>query len=44
MQIEGISSEINLIRSSRRSLAAEIAPDGSITVRAPQRMPETEIR
>lgn len=44
MHIEGISTEIRLIRSSRRSLAAEIAPDGSITVRAPQRMPETEIR
>ena len=43
MQIEGISSEINLIRSSRRSLAAEILPDGSVTVRAPQRMPEQDI-
>ena len=44
MQIEGISAEINLVRSSRRSLAAEILPDGSVTVRAPQRMPESEIR
>ena len=44
MQIEGISAEINLVRSSRRSLAAEILPDGSVTVRAPQRLPESEIR
>lgn len=44
MQIEGISAEITLIRSSRRSLEAEIKPDGSVTVRAPQRMPERDIR
>ena len=43
MQIEGISAEISLIRSSRRSLAAEIMPDGSVKVRAPQRMPEQQI-
>ena len=44
MQINGISAEISLIRSSRRSLAAEIMPDGTVTVRAPMRMPEKEIR
>lgn len=44
MQIEGISTEIRLIRSSRRSLAAEIIPDGTVIIRAPQRMPEHEIR
>lgn len=44
MYIDGISAEITLIRSSRRSLAAEIMPDGSVKVRAPQRMPEQEIR
>ena len=43
MQIEGISAEISLIRSNRRSLAAEIMPDGSVKVRAPQRMPEQQI-
>ena len=44
MQIEGISTEIRLIRSSRRSLVAEIIPDGTVIIRAPQRMPEHEIR
>lgn len=44
MQIEGISAEVRLIRSSRRSLAAEIMPDGTVILRAPQRMPEQEIR
>ncbi len=43
MQIEGISAEIRLIRSSRRSLAAEIDPQGNVIVRAPMRMPEREI-
>lgn len=44
MQIEGISAKITLIRSNRRTLAAEIEPDGSIKVRAPQRMPERDIQ
>lgn len=44
MQIEGISAEIRLIRSKRRTLAAEIIPDGTVVLRAPQRMPEQEIR
>lgn len=43
MQIEGISAEITLIRSSRRTLSAEVRPDGSVTVRAPLRMPQTQI-
>lgn len=43
MQIEGISTAITLIRSNRRSLAAEILPDGSVTVRAPQKMPLHDI-
>ena len=43
MQIEGISAEITLIRSRRRTLSAEVRPDGSVTVRAPLRMPLTQI-
>lgn len=43
MQITGISAEIALIRSNRRTLAAEIRPDGSVLVRAPQRLPMREI-
>ena len=43
MQIDGISAEIRLIRSSRRTLSAEVRPDGSVTVRAPLRMPLAEI-
>lgn len=43
MQIEGISAEITLIRSSRRTLSAEVRPDGSVTVRAPLRMPLPQI-
>ncbi|MBR3447210.1 MAG: M48 family metallopeptidase [Oscillospiraceae bacterium] len=43
MQIEGISAEIRLIRSKRRTLSAEVRSDGSITVRAPLRMPLPEI-
>ncbi|MBR4200064.1 MAG: M48 family metallopeptidase [Oscillospiraceae bacterium] len=44
MRIDGISAEITVIRSGRRTLAAEIRPDGSVTVRAPYRLPEHEIR
>lgn len=43
MQCAGISAEITLIRSSRRTLAAEIRPDGNVIVRAPRRLPEREI-
>jgi len=43
MNIVGISAEIRLIRSARKSLSAEITPDGAVLVRAPQRLPEQEI-
>ncbi len=43
MKPEGIPAEITVIRSSRRTLAVEIRPDGSLLVRAPQRLPEREI-
>ena len=43
MQIEGISAEITLIRSRRKTLSAEVRPDGSVTVRAPLRMPLPQI-
>ena len=33
MQIEGISAEIRLIRSRRKTLSAEVRPDGSVVVR-----------
>ena len=33
-----------LIRSSRKTLSLEIRPDGTVLVRAPQRMPEQKIR
>ena len=32
-----------LIRSGRRTVALEITPDGRVLVRAPRRMPQTEI-
>ncbi len=44
MQISGISAEITVIRSRRRTLAAEIRSDGSVVVRAPQRLSEQHIR
>ena len=43
MQIKGISAEINVIRSRRRTLSAEVRPDGSVIVRAPMHIPQTEI-
>ena len=33
-----------LIRSSRKTVSLQLAPDGSLTVRAPLRMPDAEIR
>lgn len=36
--------QVQVIRSSRRSLSLQIGPDGSIIVRAPLRLPEREIR
>ena len=33
-----------LIRSARKTVSLQLAPDGSLTVRAPSRMPEREIR
>ena len=43
MQIQGISAEIRLIRSCRKTLSAEVRPDGSVVVRAPLRMSEKQI-
>lgn len=36
--------EYHLIRSSRKTVSLQLMPDGSLTVRAPLRMPESEIR
>ena len=35
--------EYRIIRSARRTLSLEVAPDGSVVVRCPQRLPEREI-
>lgn len=35
---------MEIIRSSRRSVAIQVRPDGSLVVRAPYALPETEIR
>ena len=35
--------EYELIRSSRRTLAVQVKPDGSVTVRAPRRLPLKQI-
>lgn len=43
MKIHGISTEIELVRSNRRTLAAEIRPNGTVLVRAPLRLPQQEI-
>lgn len=43
MKIHGISAEIELVRSNRRTLAAEIRPNGTVLVRAPLRLPQQEI-
>lgn len=43
MRINEISAEISVIRSARRTLAAEIRPDGTVLVRAPIKMSEAQI-
>lgn len=43
MNIEGISSEIEIIRSKRKTMSAEIQPDGKVLVRAPMKLPGREI-
>lgn len=35
---------VEIIRSSRKTMSLQIKPDGSIVVRAPRRLPEREIR
>ena len=36
--------EYRLVRSQRKTVSLQLTPDGSLTVRAPLRMPESEIR
>ena len=43
MKIEGISSEIEIVRSRRKTLSADIEPDGRVIVRAPIKMPLSDI-
>ena len=43
MIIEGISSEIEIVRSRRKTLSADIEPDGRVIVRAPMKMPLSDI-
>ena len=43
MQIKGISSEIEVIRSRRKTMSAEIRPDGKVVVRAPMNLANSEI-
>ena len=43
MQIKGISSEIEVIRSKRKTMSAEIRPDGKVVVRAPMKLANSEI-
>ena len=44
MRIEGISAEIEIVRSRRKTMTAEIGTDGRVTVRAPMRMPVADIK
>ena len=44
MKIEGISAEVEIIRSSRKSLCAEITREGRVLVRAPKGMSDASIR
>ena len=41
---DGIPAEIRVVRSSRKTISASVGEDGCITVRAPLRLPEAEIR
>ena len=43
-EMDHVISEIKVIRSSRKTMVLEIIKDGMILVRAPYRMPESEIR
>ena len=43
MKIEGISSEIKIVRSRRKTLSADIEPDSRVIVRAPMKMPLSDI-
>lgn len=43
MEIKGISVPIKLIRSKRKTLCAQVTPDGGLTVRAPLKASESEI-
>lgn len=43
MQVQGIPAEIEVIRSSRKTLSAEITANGHVLVRSPMRLPEREI-
>lgn len=43
MKIEGISSEIEIVRSRRKTMTAEIEPDGRVLVRAPMKLPIRDI-
>ena len=42
--MDHVISEIKVIHSSRKTMVLEIIKDGTILVRAPYRMPESEIR
>ena len=44
MQIDGISTEIEIVRSRRKTMTAEIETDGRVTVRAPMKMPVRDIQ
>ena len=43
MEIKGITAEIRLIRSRRRTISAEVRPDGAVLVRAPLHVPQAVI-
>ena len=43
MKIKGISSEIEIIRTKRKTMVAGIKADGSVVVRAPLKMSDAEI-
>ena len=43
MRTDGISTEIEIIRSRRKTMSAEIAADGHVVVRAPMKLANKEI-